>query len=285
MGLSLFIDAVADYLRGDLAPTAPAVGGSEPEAVPQLPAIALSVANVTSPHRGIGSTPRGEVRGALAMTATVDLAAPYLDTPGERVVLVTDGGRTLQLPHGAIVGSDGTQEMPFDAADLTVTIAGKSPGFTVVKGPPGANDVLPDPVTGQLHFGATLPTKGKLVATYFVGSWSVRAERLAGDLKLDVFAKDVAAADALSRRCETSLASDRSRRIAGLRQLAPAAWGTLAASGLSQRRSLTYRFDYEHEEPVVVTSGGPIRRLHVTASTGAKDKPDQFDVIRRESSR
>src|SRR4051812_11675994 len=119
MGLSLFIDAVADYLRGDLAPTAPTVGGSEPELVPQLPAIALSVVTVTSPHRGIGATPGGDVRGALAMTATVDLAAPYLDLPGERVALVTDAGKTLQLPHGAIVrGQDGKQEMPFGAADL-----------------------------------------------------------------------------------------------------------------------------------------------------------------------
>ncbi len=287
MGLSLFIDAVGDYLRADLAPSPPAIGSSEPDLVPQLPAIALSLSNVTRPHPGVGATPRAEARGALAMTTTVDLAAAYLDFPGERVELLTDGRKSLQLPHGGIVRKDATQEMPFTALDLTVAVAGRTPpSFTVVKAAPGANDVLPDPITGRLRFGAALPTKGKLVATYFVGRWSVRTERLAGDLRVDVFARDSAAADALSRRCEASLAPDRARRMAGLRSLVPTAWGTLGGFGaLAQRRSLAYRFEYEHEDPVVLTSGGPIQRLHVTSSLGPQDSIDQFDVIRRESSK
>jgi hypothetical protein len=294
--LTLFIDAVADYLRKDLSPVPALVGSSEPDGVPQLPAVALSVVNVTSPHPGIGAVPRDEARGALAMTTRVDLARPYLDYPGERVALLTaEGGNPerpiLQLPHGAIVRHDGTQQLPFTGQDLTVAVGGRNPPrLTVVGAPPGPNDVRPDPITGQLHFGAALPAKGALVVTYFVGSWSVRSERLAGDLQIDVFARDAAGADALSRGCEASLAPDRSRRIAGLRSLAATGWGTLGAlDALSRRRSLTYRFDYEHEEPVVLSGGGPIRRLHVTSSLGPvhgpPDQTDQFDVTRRESSK
>jgi len=69
--LTLFIDAVADYLRKDLSPVPALIGSSEPDAIPQLPAVALSLVNVTSPHRGIGAIPRNEARGALAVTATM----------------------------------------------------------------------------------------------------------------------------------------------------------------------------------------------------------------------
>lgn len=288
MGLSVFLDAVGDHLRKDLSPPAPAlIGGSEPVGPAQLPAVTLSVAGVSSPHPGIGHTPRAAASGALAMSATIDLAAPYIDFPDGRALLLAPPRKVLQLPHGGIVPGDGTREPRFVGVVLT-DAAGKKKTFKVVNTAPRPGEVRPDQVTGQLTFGSPLPAKGKIDASYYVGTWEVRSERFAGDLRLDAFAGDASAADSLSRRLEASLAPERSRRIAGLRTLAPTAWGPLGqVAAETLRRSLIYRFEYEREEPVVVTSGGPIERVQVTAtsSVGETDDIDKFDVTTREGSR
>ena len=287
MGLTAFVDVVGAYLREELTPQPPLVGEVEPDGPAQLPAVALSLAAVTTPHRGVGAAPRPTVTGALARAAAIALDAPYIDFPDGRFLLLTGQRKVLQLPYGAIVRRDGTQQAPFGPLDLTVAIRATPPSkpFRVVDAAPKAGQVRPTPTTGELVFGAALPVKGILDVSYFVGMWEVRSEHFAGELRVDAFAGAAQDADALSRRVEAALAPDRARRITGLRLLVPTACGTLAqtASG-ARRRSLTYRFDYEREEPVVVTAGGPITRAHVTSALSADPagSTEQFDATRKE---
>lgn len=286
MGLTAFVDAVGEHLRAELSPRPPLVGGTEPDGPGQLPAVTLSLAAVTSPHPGVGAVPLGEMTGALAVSVAIALGAAYLDFPDGRMPLLSADRKVVQLPHGAIVRRDGTQQSPFDGHDLTVVRKGDGgpKSYTVVAAAPRATQVRPTAVTGQLVFGRALPAKGSMEVSYFVGTWEVRFEHFAGELHVDAFALVADEADALSRRVEAALAPDRSRRIAGLRRLAPTGWGPLSLSGTGTvRRSLAYRFDYEREEPVVVTAGGPLQRVRVTStlSVGGTESSDQFDVTRK----
>ena len=223
----------------------------------------------------------------------------------------------LQLPHGSLVRRTGENQPPFAGPTPAVGTTPASPGditvalvvdrkptvtFKVVPGAPSTTATNPpevqvaDPVLGQLRFGVGLPAAGRIDASYFIGSWDVRSERFAGDLRVDAFARDVATVDGLSRRLEASLSPDRVRQIAGLNKLTATSWGPLVKGQLgagrllgpdTRRRSLTYHFDYEREEPVVVSAGGPIQRVRVqsTLSVGPQGATNQFDVITREGSR
>lgn len=292
MALSAFLDAVSGYLGRALAPSAPAsIGGAEPDGPAQLPAVTLSLAGVTSPHPGVGATPRAPATGALATSAVIDLAAPWIDFPDGRAMLLLEGGTVVQLPHGAIVDTDGEQALPFEPKDLTVTRTIPdlpTVTYVVVDKPPAKDrpELRADPVTGRLTFGAALTAPGKIEARYFVGAWEVRSERFAGDLRIDAFAGDAAATEQLSRRIELALGRDRLAAIAGLRRLSQTGWGPLGpAVGLpsARCRSLAYRFEYEREEPVVLQSGGPIGR--VTVRSSAAGAGETFDVTTREGSR
>ena len=112
MALAAFLDAVTDYLKADLSPAPALVGGAEPDGPQQLPALTLSLAGVTSPHPGVGSTPSAPRQGALATAVIVNLATPYLDFPDGRLELVSASTdrKTLQLPHGGLVRNDGTRQ-------------------------------------------------------------------------------------------------------------------------------------------------------------------------------
>jgi hypothetical protein len=286
LGVTLFLDAVSQYLRSDLSPAPALLGGTEPGGPKELPAVTLSLPSVATAHPGIGATPRAEVTGALQVSASIDLAAPYLDVAGERVQLLTGGRTRLQLPHGTIVRADGTSQMPFAKADLAVSLTpsgGSKQTYTVIsRAPTLATEVQPEPLSGTLRFGTALPTSGRVDATYWIGTWELRAQRFSGELRIDAFASDGPATDELSRRLEASLAPDRSRRIQGLHSLVPTAWGPVSRFDPSSlRRSLTYRFEYEREDPVIPTSGGPIGRVSVTASTDAAGSTTRFDVTRK----
>jgi len=287
VGLTAFVDVVGAYLREELSPKPPLVGDIEPDGPAQLPAVTLSLTGVTTPHRGVGAVPRPTLTGALLRTAAIALDAAYLDFPDGRLPLLSGQRKILQLPYGAIVREDGTQQTPFRPTDLTVALRAPAgpKAFKVVGSAPKPGQVRPTPATGELVFGSALPAKGTLDVSYFVGMWEVRSEHYAGELRVDAFADAAQDADALSRRVEAALAPDRTRRIAGLRLLAPTACGTLAqTAGGARRRSLTYRFDYEREEPVVVTGGGPIKRAHVTStlSVDPTGSTEEFDATRKE---
>jgi hypothetical protein len=145
--------------------------------------------------------------------------------------------------------------------------------------------VRPEPDTGELRFGTPLPDSGRLELGCFVGQWDVRSERHQGVLAVEVFAAAAGEAEALTLRLETALDGDRFGGVTGLRRLSPLGLGPVvpdadAAGGSgARRRRLTYSFDFESIEPVVLAGGGVIATVAVDSIYG----DEHFDVRREES--
>jgi hypothetical protein len=260
VSLATVVDALAERLRAGL-PTDTRVGDGRP-AAEELPAVTLSLRDVSTTLAGLGRTPRGTRRGALHVQAVVDLADPVVELDGDRVPLLSPDRRVLTLPHGQLVRVDGTDDTPLDGVDLAVAVAGDA--VTVVPGPPAAGEVRPDPVTGTLRFGVPLPSAGSLTASYHLGQWDVRTVRFSGVLDIELAGADTAAVAALSRQVGSILDDP----LPHFTRLLPAAWGSigLPPEGADQPRSqvLGYGFDFEREEPALPSGGGLIRTVEVT---------------------
>jgi hypothetical protein len=164
-----------------------------------------------------------------------------------------------------LVNADGTDAVPLTEADLRVQLGTTT--FAVVAVAPIVGQVQADRVTGILRFPAPLAMSGMLAARYFLGEWEVDTLRMRGRLRVDCYAGTAAALELLSRQVANALRADRARAIRGLRQMVPTSWGAVgpppAPAGAVLARSLDYRFDYEHEEPAILTGGGPIRTIQV----------------------
>lgn len=265
MAISDFIDAMAAHLSASLKPPPVLVGGASPATAADMPAVTLAVADVVSPHPGIGRQPRATVEGALRVGGRIDLADPVLRLQGDAVPLLSPDRRTLQLPHGSVVRADGTDLLPFAASDLDAAVGGAA--VALVPAPPGPGQMSVNPQSGALTFGAPLAAAGTLTLGYFVGLWDVEVERMGGEVTVDMVAADAAAVETLTRQVEAALSPPTWRHVAGLQDLQPVALGRIAppdaAIGPGRRRTLTYRFNYERSIPVVRTSGGPIRQIAV----------------------
>lgn len=263
MTVTAMLGALADHLDGAL-PGNPSIGPVEPASNGDLPAVALSLADIEPTLPAIGRMPAPVRTGALQVDTSVDLADPVLRLPGEDVTLLSPDRRLLQLPHGGIVRADGSDLPPFGVADLLVRRGATT--FTPVTGTPGTGEYQPDPVTGALTFGSPLPATGTLTLRYFVGAWEVAVERYAGVVTLDAFASSAAAAVALSDQVVELLAGGG---VSGVRRLDPLTVGPVVAAGFgnARRRRLTYRFQYEREIATIRTSGGPIRTVAVDAQS------------------
>ena len=151
MGLAALIDAVRSHLGASLTAAPALLGGAVPADGSDLPAVALEVNVVARQREGMGRVPGPTRTGALRVTATIDLADPVLHFPGdppETVTLLTNGRRTLLLPHGTVVRADGLSDQPFAPSDLVVRRGNTT--FTPVAGPPGPTEVQLDPVAGTL---------------------------------------------------------------------------------------------------------------------------------------
>jgi hypothetical protein len=266
MAVTALIAAIADHLEPAL-PSGTAVGPVQPVAVGDVPAVVVSLLEVTPTMPAVGRTPAPVRVGALQVEGSIDLADPVLHFPGEDVALLSPDRRLLQLPHGGIVRADGSDVLPFGAVDLGATLGATT--FTPVNTAPGPTECRPDPVTGAVTFGAALANTGTLTVRYFVGEWEVAVERYAGVLTLEAFAASSAATIALSDQVVELLAGGND--VVGVRRLDPNAVGAVvpAGFGAATRRSLTYRFDYEHEVATIRTSGGPIRSVAVDAVSDA----------------
>lgn len=273
MSLATVVDTLAAQLRAELG-AGTRVGDMLPAAAEDMPAVTLSVQSTDEDPVGIGRIPRGTRRGALEVSTSIDLADPVLRAGGEEVPLLSPDRRELILPHGQLVRADGTEDGPFEADDIDVADGGGA--YTVVADDPSGREVQPDPTRGVLTFGQPLPGSGTLETTYRVGRWDVTTVRFSGDLTVEVSAAEAAELASLSR--QTAAALDRP--TPAFPRLAPVGWSAArpAAPEPESARSqvLSYRFDFEIEQPSLPSGGGVIRTVAVTVRRDATT--EQFDV-------
>jgi hypothetical protein len=275
MGLAALTDALAGYLKSTLSPAPALVGAIYPSVKGDLPAVVISCSGVDFQLRGLGRLPAASESGALPVATSVNLASPVATFPDAVVALLSTDRRTLTLPHGPLVASDGTITT-FGSSDLHVTIGATT--FTVVDTTPGAGQVQPDPDLGVLHFGAALPSTGTLTVSYFVGEWEVMTERYQGALLVETFAADAPGVDSLSRAVEHALLAPPGAPPQGLNHIEPTAWAAIEEAGkdraAARSRALGFTFDYELVEPNLAASGGLISTVSVSSTFGA----EHFDV-------
>jgi hypothetical protein len=86
---------------------------AEPVAALDLPAVVLSLEQAMRPSVGLGDQGATIRNGALAWSAQIDLAEPYLpDDPAHTFSLVSGDRLQLTLPHGGLVHQDGADTLP-----------------------------------------------------------------------------------------------------------------------------------------------------------------------------
>ncbi len=276
-----FLDALLAYLAGLSGPVAllpaPALLGiSEPAAASDLPAVVLSLDGVRRLGAGLGERSLLITDSALPWQASIDLANPVLpEEPAFR--LLSADRRTLTLPHGGLKRADGSDGL-LGAADLSVRVGATV--FAVVAAAPVGNQVQANAATGQLLFGAALPATGTLQASYVLGQWERRVTPIAGNVRLDLYGADGAAAVALSNAVLQALAGIGAAQIRGLRKLALSQIGpvlvTDPAHASARRRTALLAFEYEHEINRPDSSGGLIQRVDIATVVDADtDQPTQ----------
>ncbi|MGQ0648982.1 MAG: hypothetical protein ACT4P7_15610 [Gemmatimonadaceae bacterium] len=279
MAETFFLTSVATYLSGaGLAPAPKLAGVAEPVAAAELPAIVLSLEQTARANPGLGE--RGTLmRGVLPVVSTIDLANPFLpDDPTFRLVDATN--RRLILPHGGLVRQDGSDpgDQPLAAADISVTVAGGA--RTVVAGVPAAGEVRADGRIGTLTFGDALPGAGLVVASYRLGQWEQRLERISGTLRLDVCAANAADAVAVSGGAIDALLAPAVRtsvrRLVSLVVTSLGSIGAAEALSTARRRTARFAFTFEREINRPDSSGGVIARIPVTSRQGDGGDPPGF---------
>lgn len=266
MPLSSVVTMIAERLAAAAVVGLPPVDALAPAATGDVPRITVSVDQAVPAVRGLGQVPGPPQTGALRVETSIDLADPRLHLAGETVDLLSSDRRTIQLPHGAVVRADGTDTPPYRTTDLTVRVGATS--FTpITQGSPDGGQVRLDVPSGALTFRDPLPDPGTLTLGYFVGLWEITVERFAATLYVDIAHDDADAHAALTTAVENALARDQWPATAGIRQIQPIALSAATPiAGLPvtiRSRRLTYAIDVERIEPVILTSGGPIRTVAV----------------------
>lgn len=266
-----FLDAVQGFLAGPagLVPAPGRVGFGVPEPGDAFPVLALALGRVGRVDLGLGGGAGGGsgsiMRGALPVTATIDLADPVLPGPGGFPLLVPPR-LVLTLPHGGLVRSDGLDAPP-GPADLSVTVAGTP--RTLVAAAPGPLEFTADPTIGQLTFGAPLPPAGLLVASYRIGVWERFTTRLEGELLLSAWDTDTPRLLAAGNAALRALAAAAGGALPGLRRIGLLALGPVgerqAVAPQARERVARLGFAFDHVRDVPASSGGIIRRVPVTS--------------------
>ena len=256
-----FLSAIRDFLATNL-PTPPALlGTAEPVVGGELPAIVLSLTKLNRLASGLGERSALITDGALPWTATIDLAHPVLPEEPEFSLLSQDR-RELVLPHGGLVRADGSSG-PLSTADFSVTVVGQP--RTLVAGAPGANEVQVQPLVGHMVFGAALPAAGDVVAHYILGQWEQRVARLAGMLRVGVFATAAGALETLSDAVITVFTE---KRLTGLERISLSDLESIgrpdATLNNARSRAMTFEFEYEAVINRPESSGGVIQSIPAT---------------------
>lgn len=283
MLLYRLVDAVVTHLDAAL-PAATQVGSAMPRLVAEIPAVVLSLADAQPLGSGVGGRPRGEVGGALAVRAVIDLADPvWRFADGEAVPLLSADRRTLQLPWGALVDADGGDAGPL--ASGAVTLRRGALVYALVEAAPGPNQVRVERSSGIAVFGAALPATGSLGVEAFVGRWEVETVRFTATLQAMLFAGGAAALELLSRQVADAMSpASVAARVPGLSQVLPTGWSAMAPPeqprGNTLARTLAWQCRYEYEVPSIPTAGGPIRGVAVALSPRPGAAPEPFTVAR-----
>ncbi|MGI6655686.1 MAG: hypothetical protein ACOX5Z_02450 [Desulfobulbus sp.] len=279
------IDNLAAVLRAEAATPLALSGPVRPSRTDELPALTLSLPELDCAPPGVGGNPPGMVRGVMALQLSLDLAQPTTTfADGETVHLLADDRRSLHLPHQPLVSRHGDSPDTLGPEDCTVRI--DSEALAVVREAPGAGQCRLRTAEGLLVFGEPLPPAGTLTIDYQLGQWAVSVSRCSGLLRIEVFAEDAPAVERLSNAVGRVLARPEPL-LPGLIRLTPAAWGAIdrpvAPPDEAMRRTLQYRFTYEHQQPVIGTGGGPIRVIEVRSfgpGTGTV-LPEQYSITQR----
>jgi hypothetical protein len=267
-----FLAAVKAFLDGLTLSPQPKVGTAEPVAALDLPAVVLSLEQALRPAVGLGDQGATIRNGALAWSADIDLASPYLpDDPGHTFSLVSGDRLKLTLPHGGLVHRDGTTDTPLTGTDLTVDVAGTD--RPVVSGAPAGLQVQPDPLTGILTFATALPGTGLVNAAYFLGQWERRVERLDGVLRLDVLAGNPADAQSVADGVLDALLDPAAKqelpRLLAIALRSLTSTGppeSAAANGRRRQARLEFKFERNVDRPE--SAGGVIQQIPLTANVG-----------------
>lgn len=279
IALQYFINSLALFLDGQVGTSLTTVGPVRPSAVSELPAVTLSMAELTCSKVGVGGNPSNLLKGSLLVSLTLDLANPVVVFPDETVNLLSGDRRNVQIPHQPLVDQNGSTPEFLGQNDISVTRDGTV--ITVVQAPPGNGQCRLTTGTGNLQFGSALPATGELVILYRIGQWEAETTRCTGLLQIEIFDRGAANTDQLSN--EVSLALSRKNIMKGLTRLSPVTWGAIekpaAPGGNTRLRTLCYNFTFDHEQPVISTGGGPIRTIDVWSAMG----PEQFLITKREN--
>ena len=240
------------------------LGVAEPVAATDLPAVVLSLLELTIPSPGLGEHTEA-VTGALDAATVVDLANPLLtEAPG--LSLLSEDRRSVLLHHGGLVDKDGSNT-PLGATDIQVDLDGAP--ISVVESPPAAGQVSVSPQLGRLQFSTPLPDTGRLSVDYFIGHWERKVRQLGGLLEVAVVHTDNGLAIGLSNAVLSAMAG-ASAAISGLRQLEPASIAAVTefelASASQRQRRMSWRFDYENIVDRPQSSGGIIQRIKLLTS-------------------
>jgi len=290
MPLSSVVSMVTERLAAASIADLPTVDALVPAVAADLPRITVSVADAVPAVRGLGEVPGPPQTGALHVTTAVDLADPILRLASETVELLSSDRRVLQLPHGGVVRSDGSETPPFSTSDLTVRLGATT--FTPTQQAPAGGQVRLDIAAGALTFANPLPASGTLDLGYFIGLWEIRVERFAATMFVDVAHHDLDAHQVLTEAVEFALARDQWPATAGMRSIQPVALSAASvipglAAG-SRTRRLTFRVDVERIEPVIRASGGPITVIDVPVialnipPNGPIEQPDEGFTVEDE---
>ena len=247
----------------------------------------VSLTDAVPGFRGLGELPAPPQSGALRVEVAIDLTDAVLHLPGEDVPLLSSNRRVFQLPHGGVVRADGGDVAPFAATDLLVRRGATT--FSPVHEAPAAGQVQLDIASGTLTFPSPLPATGTLELGYFVGLWEVRVERFVATVVIDIAHDDPDEHAVLTEAIEAALRANEWPAGAGMRSIEPIALSPATPMpGLpaaNRTRSLMYRCDVERIEPVITTSGGPIRTIevpivleHKTSPTTSQNETEEMTI-------
>ncbi len=281
IALQYFINSLGLFLNNQVATPLTSVGPALPIVVAELPAVTISMQELTCGRVGVGGNPSNLVQGSLQVALTLDLSDPVVNFPDETVNLLAEDRRNIQIPHQPLVDTNGSSPEFLGQDDVSVLLEGAP--VTVVQEEPENAQCRLTTATGNLEFGMALPVTGELVITYRIGQWEAETTRCTGMLQIDIFASGIADTDLLSNQVSLALSSRPQNIMQGLTRLSPVAWGAIEKAGIprghTRLRTLRYSFTFDHEQPVISTGGGPIRTIDVWSAMG----PEQFLITKREN--
>ncbi len=281
IALQSFINNLSVFLDNRITSAEPTVGAVRPNAESDVPAVTLSMTELTCTTVGVGGNPSSLVKGSMPISLTLDLANPVVEFPdSETVNLLSENRKTLQIPHQPLVDINGSSPAYLHTEDISVTV-------DTIKMP--VTQTVPDPgqcrlsgATGIMEFGTMLGTSGQLVAVYRIGQWEAETTRCTGLVQVDIFEKEKTKTEQLSNEVAIALSQKPQDIMGGLTKLSPVKWGAVERPatpiGNTMCRTLCYNFIFDHEQPVLSTGGGPIRVIDVTSTMG----PEHFLITKEE---